>query len=245
MKRLMLWWMAGLVAAALFPALSGAADDTFTIPAGSTLHVRLTTTITSKTNKTGDPFTGAVSEPILVNGQEVIPKGSLVAGHVAFVKPSGRIKGRAQMRVVVDSIETLDDNITYNLSAGVQDAQGGECAKAGADDEGTIQGCGKSKKDAAKAAGIAAAMGAGAGATVGMASAIDCRYYGNCGGPGMGTSVGYGAGIGAGAALVYSLFKHEKDIVLPQGSELTFVVNRTVKGVKGPPSQDSSNPSPQ
>jgi hypothetical protein len=38
----------------------------------------------------------------------------------------------------------------------------------------------------------------------------------------------YGAGIGAGTALLYNLFRHEKHIILVQGTELTFVINRNV-----------------
>ena len=48
--------------------------QTVSIPAGSVLHMKLTTTLTSKTNKTGDPFTGQVTQPINVDGKEVVPK---------------------------------------------------------------------------------------------------------------------------------------------------------------------------
>jgi len=205
------------------------------IPAGSTLRVRLETTLTDKTNTTGDPFNGVVTEPIVVNGQEVVAKFSMVTGHVAFVKPSGRVRGRAQMRIVIDRL-TTPDNVVYPLSSTLEDTHGGVCGdtsvagKGKADEEGTITGCGKSKKDAAKAAAIGAAVGAGAGATVGLASRGGCDYYGNCypgSGPGIGASIGYGVGIGAGTTLIYSLLKHEKHIVLVEGSQLTFTVNRS------------------
>jgi hypothetical protein len=165
---------------------------------------------------------------VIAGGTTIVSEGSEVVGHVAFVKPSKRIKGRAEMRIVLDDVTTPDD-AKYSLSASLQDAQGGPCSSTGSDDEGTIKGCGKSKKDAAKAAGIAGAMGAGAGATVGMGQAIDCRYYGNCGGPGLGGDILYGAGIGAGTALIYSLLKHEKQIILLEGTDLTFIVNRSVE----------------
>ncbi len=230
--------LAASLAFAMLPLLAICADNPqnkppdsaqtkITVPAGSTLHVRLTKTLTSKTSKTGDQFTGQVTEPITVNGQEVVSAGSLVDGHVTMVKPSGRIKGKAEMRIVLDHIMT-PEGATIALAGSLEDAHGGPCASTAGDDEGTIKGCGKSKKDAAKDAAIAGAIGAGAGATVGMGSTIECEYYGNCGGPGMGTSIGYGAAIGAGTALLYNLFKHEKEIVLVQGSDLTFVVNRTV-----------------
>ena len=56
----------------------------------------------------------------------------------------------------------------------------------------------------------------------------------------MGADIGYGAAIGASTALLYSLLRHEKDIILVQGSELTFVVNRTTLGkeVTPPPPLD-------
>jgi len=172
-----------------------------------------------------------------VNGKEVIPQYSTVNGHVAFVKPSGRIRGKAEMRIVIDNV-TTPDNVVYPLSSVLEDAQGGVCGdttvigKNKANEEGTITGCGKSKKQAAKGAAIAGAIGAGAGATVGMAGRGGCDYYGNCypsSGPGMGASIGYGAGIGAGTALIYSLLKHEKHVVLVEGMHLTFTVNRTTE----------------
>jgi len=204
------------------------------IPAGTLLHVRLTSTITSKTSKPGDPFTGIVTQSITVDGKELIAAGSTVEGHVAFVKQSGRFSGVAQMRVVLDDIITPDD-IKLALPAGLDDMNSGPCAKAGNDDEGTIKGCGKNKKDVMKDAALGGAIGAGAGGMVGMGSAIDCEYYGNCGGPGWGTSLGMGAGIGAGTVLIYELFKHEKHIILPQGTTMTFVINRSVDASSGKP----------
>ncbi len=204
------------------------------IPAGSLLHVRLTSTLTSKTSKPGDPFTGMVISPISVDGKEIIAEGSTVEGHVAFVKPSGRVSGVAQMRIVLDDIITPDD-VKLALPAGLDDMNGGPCAKSTGDDEGTIKGCGKNKKDALKDAGIGGAIGAGAGSAVGLGSAIDCEYYGNCGGPGFGTAIGMGAGIGAGTVLIYDLLKHEKHIILVQGTTMTFVINRSVDASTGKP----------
>jgi hypothetical protein len=227
--------MAALSVAAVFSVSilsAGAADAPMVIPPGSVIHVKLRTTITSKTNKVGDTFQGMVAQDVLSGTEVIVPQGSMVTGHIAYLKPSGRIKAKAQMRIVLDSIITPEDK-TIQLSSTLEDSKGGVCGNSPSDDEGTIQGCGKSKKDAAKDAAIAGAMGAGAGATVGMGSAIECEYYGNCGGPGIGTSIGYGAGIGAGTALLYNLFKKQKEIILLSGSQLTFVVNRAV---------DASNP---
>ncbi len=247
-KRFTNFITAGFLAA-LVGLAALAAEKPGAIPAGSILRVRLNTTLTDKTNQTGDRFTGAVTVPIVVNGQEVVPAFSQVSGHVAFVKPSGRVRGRAQMRIVVDSLWT-PESVVYPLSGTLEDTQGGVCGdttiagKGKADEEGTITGCGKSKKKAVKAAALGAGIGAAGGASVGAATRGGCDYYGNCwpsSGPGIGTDIGYGAAAGAGTALIYSLFRHEKHIVLTQGMELIFTVNRTTTPEGAPPATQPPN----
>jgi len=243
MKRTSLTLAAIFLTAAISMASASAADEPVIIPPGTVLHVKLHTTITSKTNQVGDPFSGMVSQDALSGTEVIVPQGSLVSGHVAYIKPSGRIKAKAEMRIVLDSITTPEEK-TIQLSSTLEDTKGGVCGNAGGDDEGTIKGCGKSKKDAAKDAAMAAGMGAGAGAAVGMGSHIECRYYGNCGGPGILTGTMYGAGIGAGTALLYNLFKHQKEIILISGSELTFVVSRTVDAANAAAARDTSSSAP-
>jgi hypothetical protein len=243
MKKWALAVIFGLLAGMLAPALL--AEDTKvspqTIPAGSLLHVRLSSTLTSKTSKTGDPFTGMVTQPIVVDGKELVQTGSTVEGHVAFVKSSGRITGLAQMRLVLDDIITTDD-MKIKMAAGLEDMNAGPCAKTTGDEEGTIKGCGKSKKDAAKDAAIGAGIGAGAGTMVGMGHEIDCEYYGNCGGPGFGTDLAAGAGIGAASTLIYNILRHEKQIILVQGTTMTFVINRSVDASTGKPIAEDTSP---
>jgi hypothetical protein len=132
MKQWAISFVTGLIAGAMFlPAAWGTETRippaTQLIPAGSLLHVRLTSTLTSKTSKPGDPFTGIVTTPILVDGKEIIGEGSTVEGHVAFVKQSGRVSGVAQMRIVLDDIITTND-IKLALPAGLDDMNAGPCA---------------------------------------------------------------------------------------------------------------------
>ena len=54
-------------------------------------------------------------------------------------------------------------------------------------------------------------------------------------GPGFGESIGVGAGIGAGTVLIYDLLKHEKHIILVQGTTMTFVISRSVDASTGKP----------
>jgi hypothetical protein len=209
------------------------------LPAGSILHVRLSTTLTSKTSKTGDKFTGMTTQAVVAADKTLVPEGSMVEGHVTMVKPSGRVAGRASMRVVLDKINTPDD-INFNLAGSLQDLSTSTCTKGIKDNEGTVEGCGKDKKKIAEGAAIVGGMGAAAGASVGIAQDRICQWYG-CPGqnPNIGLDAAYGAGIGAGTVLLYSLFKHEKQVVLVSGSELTFVVNHTVEQVPGAPASEN------
>jgi hypothetical protein len=211
---------AGLAAMLIISTLSFASDDAITLPAGSELHVQLITTLSTKTNETGDLWTGKVVEPIFGKGGEIVPDGSTVDGHVTYVKSPGRVKDKGEMRLIVDSISTPDAS-KYNIVASLQDAQGAKVK----DEEGTMQGPGKDKKGTAEEAGVGAAAGAGVGAIA----------HG-------GTGALYGMGIGAAAGLAHGLLKKHKEIILPQGCEMTFVISRdtTAKKVVAQPGPSSN-----
>jgi len=192
-----------------FPATVGAQEDenSFKLAAGTTVEVRLMNTLSTRSNQEGDPFTGHIVEPIFYKGQEVIPVGSILEGRVTYAKEPGRIKGRAEMRLLAETITTPQE-VKYTIVAGLEDARGAEGAQV-KDEEGTIKGAGTSKKEGAIQTGV----GAGAGAAVGAIVA------GGKGGL-------YGAGIGALAAGIRHLAKRGKDVTLPIGTELTFVISR-------------------
>lgn len=222
MRRIVRIAVTGLLMAWLLPASAYCSEDTLTIPAGSALQIRLTTTLSSKTTQNGDPWMGRVVEPIFASGREVVPTGSTVEGRVTYVKEPGRVKGAAQMRLVAETITTQDEGARYLIVASLEDAQGAGGTKVKGE-EGTITGPGKSKKDTAVDAGVGAGAGAGVGAIT----------HG-------GTGALYGAGIGAVASVVRSLAKRHKDIVLPQGTELTFVISRTTVAKRVPSPATSS-----
>jgi type IV secretion system protein VirB10 len=203
---------AGLAAMLVISTMSFAADDAITLPAGSELHVQLITTLSSKTNETGDLWTGKVVEPIFGKGGEIVPEGSTVDGHITYVKAPGRVKGKGEMRLIVDSISTPDSS-KYNIVASLKDASGTKVK----DEEGTMQGPGKDGKGTAVETGVGAAAGAGVGAIA----------HG-------GTGALYGAGIGAMAGLAHRILKKGKDIVLPSGTEMTFVISRDTTMKKVP-----------
>ena len=124
---------AGLAAILVMVAMSFGGDDEITLPAGSELHVQLITTLSSKTNDTGDLWTGKVVEPVFGKGGEIVPDGSTVDGHITFVSGSGQAKAKSkdkekgEMLLIADSIST-PDGTKYNIVANPQ-AAGGEQPK--------------------------------------------------------------------------------------------------------------------
>ncbi len=197
--------MAGLLLVLFAPALLSASNlPKAELAVGTRLSVTLISTLSSSADKAGDLFTAQVQDPIFAEGIEVVPAGSTLRGHVTFVKPPGRVKGKAEMRLVADSI-VMKDGHEYTFSGQLTDDTGSSVKVNGS--EGTIAGRGKSKTQAAKEAGIGAAAGAGVGAIAAG-----------------GTGALYGAGIGAVAGLIHTLAKHHKDVVLQPGTELVFVL---------------------
>ena len=205
--------------------LTWAADDAdIALPAGTQLVVNLTNTLSTKGSEEGDPWAGKVAEPIFAAGQEVVPANSTVRGHVTFVKPAGRATGRGEMRLVAETISTPEHG-TFTIVAQLQDADDNKGSKV-KDAEGTIEGPGKSDKSVAKEAGIGAAAGA----------AVGSMTHGGYGAL-------YGMAIGAMAGVIHSVAKKHQGVLLPPGTELTFVLDRTFlsKHITPPPRSNASS----
>jgi len=220
MKHRMIGLILALLAA---PALLSASDlPKPELAVGTRVSVSLISTLSSSADRAGDTFTAKVLDPIFSKGIEVVPAGSTLRGHVTFVKPPGRVKGKAEMRLVADAI-VLQDGHEYTFAGQLTNDAASSVKVKG--EEGTVQGEGKSKKQAAKEAGIGAAVGAGGGT---MAAG--------------GTGALYGAGIGALAGLIHTLAKHHKNVVLQPGTEMTFVLTSPGKIAKA--SQSKGTPAP-
>jgi len=88
-------------------------QKTYEIPEGTELTVLLIDPISTAKNKAGDSFTATIAEPIVVNGETVVGRGAKVEGRVVDAEGSGRIKGRANIRLVLTSI--IDGAKTYPI----------------------------------------------------------------------------------------------------------------------------------
>src|SRR5882757_141776 len=74
------------------------------IPAGTVLNVRLDQPVSSKTNKTGDPFQATVSSPIVIQGMTIVPTGARAGGTVTDAKDAGRFKGAASLTLALNTV---------------------------------------------------------------------------------------------------------------------------------------------
>jgi hypothetical protein len=76
-----------------------------TIPAGSTLTIRIDQRINVKTSRAGDRFTGEIVDPILSDDNRVlVPKGAVVGGMVDVSHRRGHFKGSSLLELRLTSM---------------------------------------------------------------------------------------------------------------------------------------------
>jgi len=76
-----------------------------TIPAGTSLAIRLDQTISVKTSHAGDRFTGEVVDPLMDgNGGMLVPRGARVGGVVDAAHRRGHFKGASLLQLRLTSM---------------------------------------------------------------------------------------------------------------------------------------------
>jgi outer membrane lipoprotein SlyB len=130
----------------------------FVIPEGTTIRVTVDETLSSDNSHVGDIFAASTSEPVVIDGNVVIPKGAKVSGRVVDAKESGRLHVPARLAVALNSIEV--DSKSYDLQSSTYSLKGRNHNKRNL---GFIGG------GAAGGALIGALAGGGTGALIGSA----------------------------------------------------------------------------
>jgi hypothetical protein len=118
-----------VLAAALVTGAAVHADRpvSMTVPEHTPIHITLDQAVSSDQNISGDHFQATVTEPVDVNGKTVIPQGAHVEGLIVDARKSGRLMGRAQLRMVLDAVQV--DGKTYDLRTGAALRTGGNHKK--------------------------------------------------------------------------------------------------------------------
>ena len=84
-------------------ALGIRADDV-RLPKGTQITLRLNNALSTASNMEGDEFTATVANPIYLGERIVIPKGSIVTGSVSRILRADRLKGKAVLDLMFQSI---------------------------------------------------------------------------------------------------------------------------------------------
>jgi outer membrane biosynthesis protein TonB len=77
-----------------------------TLPAGTTLNIRLGETLSTDHNYTGDTFRGTLDTPIIMNGFIIADHGSRVLGRIVNAQKAGHIEGAADLNLTLTEKNT-------------------------------------------------------------------------------------------------------------------------------------------
>jgi hypothetical protein len=127
-----------------------------TVPAGTTILVRMLDTVDSSKNPPGSRFTAVLETNLVVNGTVVVPKGNTVYGRLAQAKQAGRATGSSELTLELTDI--VVGGTAYLLMTSDYQVKGSSSGK-------------RSAKRLLGGAGLGAAIGAMAG-NAGMGAAI-------------------------------------------------------------------------
>jgi hypothetical protein len=75
-----------------------------TIPAGTTLPLELTTAVSSADAQVETPVSARLRRAVSVDGETVLPAGTVVDGEVSEVDRAGRVKGRSRLALRFTSV---------------------------------------------------------------------------------------------------------------------------------------------
>jgi hypothetical protein len=179
---------------------------TLTVPPGTVLNCKLSQTLSTASNAQGQLFAAILAEPLVVNGNQIVPAGSTIRGRIASLSRPGRIKGVGKMLLVPETL-ALPNGQTFTMSAVLLHAYGAPGARI-ANPEGVVRGPGGRMRDL-KEVGI----GIGGGGLLGtMFGGLHGTFVGGV--------------IGGAAGLVDSLRRRGPDLTLPRGTELKFQLSR-------------------
>lgn len=180
------------------------------IPQGAHVALRLVNSLSTRTAKEGDFVYMRTVTPIAAGGSIVVPVGTYVQGVVTRSVRSGRVKGRAELAIRLETM-TLASGKVIQVSPHL----------ASVDAAGTTQKVDPKENDikqgsnhGADAERIATLSGTGA-AVGGLAE----RSW---------TGAGIGAGAGAGVGLATVLLTRGREIDLRQGATVDVVFDRPV-----------------
>jgi hypothetical protein len=87
------------------------------IPAGTPVTVHLKASLSSATARSGDSFEAALLEPIIVRGQTLAPRGTILAGRVLEARPAGPLQDSGYMRLALTAVSLNGKSLPIQTSS--------------------------------------------------------------------------------------------------------------------------------
>jgi hypothetical protein len=181
------------------------------IPQGTHVLLRTVNAVSTRTAREGDHVYFRTASPIVVKGEFVVPVDSYVEGVVSRAVRSGRVKGRAELGIRIDSF-TLPTGKAILMSPHLSSVDSVGTDQKVAPKENDIQQGGTKGRDAGRVAEMA-----GTGAAIG--GLADQSWKG----------AGIGAGVGGAVGLATTLLTRGREIDLPQGTTVDVVFDRNIE----------------
>jgi hypothetical protein len=205
----------GVLLCSLLLAATVAAQTNMALPAGTAFKVKLENTLSTFSSKEGDPFSGRVTQDVMLDGKTVIPLGATVQGRVTKVNEPRRIAGKPTIGIFPESV-VLPNGERYMLNATMVDTS----LHNGTDvnTEGQFKGDGIDGRNLAEIG-----MGTGGGMLIG----------GLAGG---GKGLVIGGAVGATLTVAHWLGK-KRSAALPSGTELMMELSRPLTMTAEPAGQ--------
>jgi len=182
------------------PASNG---DTIIVPSGTRFSVILENGVSTRGAKPGDSVYMRTSFPITQDNRVIVPVGSYIRGEILESKRPGRVKGKGELRLKLNTL-IFPNGYTVDLNAAPRSADTG--GKETMDSEGKMSSPGGKGTDVptvirttAESVGVGTVVGAISGGAKGA---------------------GIGAGIGGAVALAAFMLTRGPDAQLPRGSTL-------------------------
>jgi hypothetical protein len=177
-------------------------SDIVHLETGTKLEATLDQAISTKSAQDGQTFTATVSQPLWIGQYAAIPAGSKVHGTVVNTKRGSRLGRSASLTLQFNSLDLL-----AGAKYPIQGEPVGVDAPKTTTNEGTI------KQQGGTSAGKQAGEGGAVGAIIGVITG---------GGKGALTGGLAGAAIGGAGAIIM----HARDINLPAGMTIVFMLDR-------------------
>lgn len=110
------WKQFGSALLALLVAAPTVRAASLTIPAGTTISVRMTDSLDSSKNRNGETFRASLDAPVMMDGKVAVPKGAEVIGRITEVEPSGHFRGRPVILVELTALNFQGKSISILTS---------------------------------------------------------------------------------------------------------------------------------